>query len=55
VIGGLKAIESGRRGRIMMLDISFLLYGNSVSLPVVRHAKYDPTVAAPTQKYDAVR
>jgi hypothetical protein len=55
VRGGLKGIKSGRRGRRVMLDISFLLYGNSASLPVVRHAKYDPTVAAPTQKYDAVR
>jgi hypothetical protein len=48
-------IEWGRRGKIVMLDVSFLLHRATSSLPVVRHAKYDPTVAAPTQKYDAVR
>jgi hypothetical protein len=55
VRGGPRAIKSGKRGRIMMLDISLVAQCASISLPVVRHAKYDPTVAAPTQKYDAVR
>jgi len=55
VRGVLRVIESGMLGRIMRLDISLVAQRVSISVPVVRHAKYDPTVAAPTQKYDAVR
>jgi len=55
VTGVLRVIKWGKRERTGMLFISFVGQGGSIILPVVRHAKYDPTVAAPTQKYDAVR